>query len=214
VHIDVFSDVVCPWCALGARRLRSALAELDRTGVLPADRVTVRWRAFQLDPDAPPGPQDLRTSLERKYGPGSFDAMTSRLTALGVDEGIDYRFDLAVRVNTFDAHRLICWSAGEPAGQDPLVESLFLAYFTEGADVSDHDTLVRIAGRAGLDEGAARTVLDGQRFADEVAADRQRARESDITGVPAFVIDGRALIPGAQDVETLVRILARQAARA
>ncbi|MBU6215478.1 MAG: DsbA family oxidoreductase [Acidobacteria bacterium] len=211
--IEVFSDVVCPWCALGARRLSAALDELDRTGVLPADRVTVRWRAFQLDPDAPPGPGDLRGALERKYGPGSFDAMTTRLTALGADEGIDFRFDRALRTNTFDAHRLLAWAAGEPTGQGPLVTALFRAYFTDGADVSDHATLTTLAGDVGLDADGAAAVLAGGDHADEVLADRARARAADITGVPAFVLDERALIPGAQDSATLVRFLGRQANR-
>ena len=211
--IEVFSDVVCPWCAVGARRLGAALDELDRTGALPADRVTVRWRAFQLDPDAPPGPGDLRSALERKYGPGSFEAMTSRLTAIGAEEGIDFRFDLAVRTNTFDAHRLLAWAAGEPAGQDPLVAALFRAYFTDGVDVSDLGVLRGLAEAAGLDGGGAAAVLSGDAHAEEVLADRTRARASDITGVPAFVLDGRALIPGAQDTATMVRFLARQANR-
>jgi len=213
VLIEVFSDVVCPWCALGARRLSAALDELDRTGVLSADRVTVRWRAFQLDPDAPPGPGDLRSALERKYGPGSFDAMTSRLTALGAEEGIDFRFDRALRTNTFDAHRLLAWAAGEPAGQGPLVAALFRAYFTEGADVSDHGVLAGLAELAELDRDGAAAVLDGGAHAEEVLADRARARAADITGVPAFVLDERALIPGAQDTATMVRFLSRQASR-
>jgi predicted DsbA family dithiol-disulfide isomerase len=213
VRIDVFSDVVCPWCALGARRLRAALVELDGSGVLPIDEVQVRWRAFQLDPGAPAEPGDLRAALEAKYGPGAFDTMTGRLTALGEPAGIDFRFDRAVRTNTFDAHRLIAWAAGQPAGQDALVEALFVAYFTDGADVADHDTLVRLAEQSGLDGPGARGVLGGRTFADEVLADREEAREADITGVPAFVIDRRALIPGAQEVDTMVRVLARQAGR-
>jgi len=213
VLIELFSDVVCPWCYLGARRLRSALEELDRSGVLDPDDIEVRWRAFQLDPAAPGDPQDLRSSVDRKYGPGSFDAMTARLVPLGVEAGIDYRFDLAQRVNTLAAHRLIEWAHSQPAGQHALVEALFAAYFTNGEDVSDPTTLVGLADGAGLDAGAAAAVLESDSLIEQVQQDRTRAEQFDITGVPAFLIDQRALIPGAQDVETLVRLLARIAGR-
>jgi len=207
VRIDIWSDVICPWCYLGSRRLDAAL---DRLGW---DDVEIRWHAFQLDPGAPPASGDLRTALERKYGPGSFDAMTTRLTSLGAAAGIDYRFDLARRVNTFDAHRLLAWAATRPGGQGPLVERLFLAYFTEGADVSDHATLSGLVAEVDGDVGAAAAVLAGDEFADEVRADVAVARERDVTGVPAFVVDGGVMIPGAQEVDTFVRVLERTAAR-
>jgi len=105
MRIDIWSDVVCPWCYLGSRRFAAALDQVGRDGV------EIHWRAFQLDPAAPREPGDLRAALDRKYGPGSFDSMTPRLVALGEHEGIDYRCDLALRVNTADAHRLISWSA-------------------------------------------------------------------------------------------------------
>jgi predicted DsbA family dithiol-disulfide isomerase len=206
VHIDIWSDVICPWCYLGSRRLAAALDRFDRD-------VTVRWHAFELDPGAPPEPGDLRAALERKYGPGSFDAMTGRLTALGEADGIEYRFDRALRVNTFDAHRLVDWAVTQPAGQDGIVTSLFRAYFTDGEDVSDHATLVRLAAAAGLDAELAGEVLASGAHAEEVRADEAQARELDITGVPAFVVDQRVLIPGAQDVDTIVRVLERTAER-
>ncbi len=213
MELEVFSDVVCPWCLLGARRLDLALDELDRTGTLERDAVTVRWRAFQLDPSAPAEPQDLRPTIDRKYGPGSFDVMTQRLSTLGHEVGIDYRFDLAQRVNTFDAHRLLAWSATQPAGQGQLVGLLFTAYFTSGADVSDHATLVGLADAAGLDPQAASDVLAGDDWSEPVLADRAAAERLDVSGVPTFVVDGGAVIPGAQDVATLVRFLGRLAAR-
>jgi len=213
VEIEVFSDVVCPWCYLGARRLGLALDELDRTGVVDRSTVRVRWRAFQLDPSAPPEAQDLRTAIDRKYGPGAFDGTIRRLTPLGSEVGIDYRFDLARRVNTLDAHRLMAWAATQPPGQDALAEGLFEAYFTRGDDVSDHSTLVRIAGDAGLEADAAAELLAGDGGTDAVLADRAEAERLDVTGVPTFRVDGAAIIPGAQDVETVVRVLARQAER-
>lgn len=211
MHIDIWSDVICPWCYLGERRFEAALAQLDW-----GDEVTVRYRAYQLDPRATAEPRDLRAAIERKYGPGAFDAMTTRLTALGAEAGIEYRFDRALRVGTLDAHRLIAWSweVGGATAQHAIVQRLFRAYFTEGANVADHPTLARLAGEAGLDPGAATEVLGGLAFADEVAADLEGALDRGITGVPAFVVDDRALIPGAQDVATFVDLLSRLRDRA
>lgn len=213
MRIDIWSDVICPWCYLGSRRLGAALDRLDAEGTLPRDEVEVHWRAFELDPGAPAEPQELRPVLERKYGPGAFDAMTARLTALGAADGIDYRFDLAQRVNTFDAHRLLSWAATQDAGQDRLVADLFRAYFTDGADVSDRATLTGLAGGAGLDADHAGEVLAGGGHAEEVRADEATARELDVTGVPAFVIDGAVMIPGAQEVDTIVKVVTRALAR-
>jgi predicted DsbA family dithiol-disulfide isomerase len=121
VHIDVWSDLVCPWCYLGERRLDRALERLD------AHDVVVRWRAYQLDPTATDAPGDLRATLDAKYGAGAFDSMTPRLVALGAAEGIDYRCDLAQRVNTRRGHQLVAaaWHAGGAAAQDRLVDRLF-----------------------------------------------------------------------------------------
>jgi predicted DsbA family dithiol-disulfide isomerase len=206
MRIDIWSDVVCPWCYLGHRRFRTAL---DQLGDASAG-VEVHWRAFELDPRAPAEPQPLRPVLERKYGPGAFDAMTERLTALGAAEGLEYRFDLARRVNTFDAHRLSLWASATAVDRhDALVERLFRSYFSEGGDVSDHGTLVGLAADVGLDAEAAAEVLGAGAFGDEVRADEAAAREHDVTGVPAFVIEEQLLIPGAQDVDTLVRLIGR-----
>lgn len=207
MRIDIWSDVVCPWCYLGHRRFATALAQL------PELEVDVHWRAFELDPHAPREPRDLVAVLEHKYGPGAYTSMTSRLTALGAAEGIDYRFDLARRVNTFDAHRLIAWSTTQPHGQEPMVEGLFAAYFTEGADVADASTLLDIVERIGGDPTAAAVVLDGGGYADVVRADEARARDLEVTGVPAFVLAERITIPGAQDVDTFVRVIERAAER-
>ncbi len=205
MRIDIWSDVICPWCYLGARRLASALDQVGRDGI------EVRWRAFQLDPAAPREPGDLRTALERKYGPGSFDAMTQRLESLGRDEGIEYRFDRALRVNTADAHRLIAWagSSGAQGAQDALVRRLFDDYFTQGADVGDPATLVAAAVAAGLDGEAAGELLVSDGFDQQVRDDQAEAHERGISGVPAFVIDDQWVIPGAQDTERMVQLLSR-----
>lgn len=207
MRVEIWSDVICPWCYLGSRRLATALERFDG-----GDDVTVRWHAFELDPGAPPEVGDLRSALERKYGPGSFDAMTGRLTALGEADGIEYRFEDAKRVNTFDAHRLISSVVDDPVLQGALVQRLFRAYFTEGADLSDRNELVRLAVEAGLDADAVAELLASGGRSDEVRADEAEARQLDITGVPAFVIDRRVMIPGAQDADTIVRILERAAA--
>lgn len=205
VRIDVWSDVICPWCYLGARRLDRALDQLGWR-----DEVEVHWRAFQLDPSASAEPGDLRRALERKYGPGAFDSMTRRLTALGAAEGIDYRFDRALRVNTLDAHRLLAWAGTlGTEEQGALGDRLFRAYFTEGANVADHDALARLAGESGLDADEAAEVLATGAFAGDVQADLDAARDRDIHGVPNFVIEDRLSIPGAQEVETMVMLLER-----
>jgi predicted DsbA family dithiol-disulfide isomerase len=209
MRIDIWSDVICPWCYLGHARLDAALEQLEW------DDVDIHWRAFQLDPRSPVEPGNLEEAIERKYGPGSFKGMSKRLSELGAAEGLDYRFDLAQRVNTFDAHRLIAWAGELGTGeQDRLARRLFLAYFTEGENVADHDTLTRIAGEAELDAETAAEVLDSKLFANEVQSDQSEAHDRQVTGVPAFVIDGKAMIPGAQEVDTMVRVLQRARDRA
>lgn len=210
MRIDIWSDVVCPWCFLGKRRFERAVSELgDHAGF------EVRWRAFQLDPTATRDPGDLRRSMERKYGPGAFDSMVRRLGALGEAEGIDYRFDLAQRVNTLDAHRLVAWAwdTGGADAQGRVVEQLFTAYFGEGANVADHETLAVAAGQVGLDTGEARRVLGSGAYQVEVRDDLVGATERDLTGVPAFVVADRLLIPGAQEVETFRQILGKALVR-
>jgi len=214
VRIDIWSDIVCPWCYLGSRRLASAVERFSETH--PDEPVTVRWRAYELDPGAPPDPRPMRPVIDAKYGPGAFDSMTTRLRALGSAEGIDYRLEETLRVNTFDAHRLMAWAGsldevGPADAQDHLSDALFLSYFTEGRNVADHGALVEICGSAGLDVDAATEVLASGAFADEVREDEATARANDITGVPATVVDGRLLVPGAQEVDTFLRVLEKAA---
>jgi len=210
MQLDVWSDAVCPSCYLGHRRLEEAIDRLGPEG----DAIELRWRAFQLDPGATREPKDLRQAIDRKYGPGAFEAMNGRLTALGTEAGIDYRFDRALRVGTVDAHRLIQWAqATSPELVDPLVDSLFRAYFTEGANVSDHDVLRSIAVSVGLDGDAADEVLASDTWADTVVADHDEAVSIGVTGVPAVVFNGAPIIPGAQDVDTMERILRRVLAK-
>ncbi|MFP3905613.1 MAG: DsbA family oxidoreductase [Acidimicrobiales bacterium] len=211
MRIDIWSDLICPWCFLGKRRFDQAV---ERLGGL--DGVEVRWRAFQLDPTATTEPGDLKRSIEAKYGSGAFDQMTRRLGALGEADGIDYRFDLAKRVNTIDAHRLVAWSSATDghAAQAALVERLFRAYFQEGANVADHATLAGAAAEVGLDGDAAAAMLAGGDHLATVESDLAEAREHGIAGVPAFVLDERFVIPGAQDTDTFVNLIGRVLDRA
>lgn len=206
MRIDVWSDVVCPWCYLGKARLEEAIA-----GLPFADEIEVRWRAFQLDPTATAEPKDLRAALERKYGPGAFDGMQTRLGALGREAGIDYRFDDAVRVTSLPALMLVAWveDALGPDAAGRLHDRLFHAYFTEGANIADPGNLVDWAVEVGADRDLAGDAVATGAGRDAVALDLRAAAERDITAVPAFVLDDRALIPGAQDVDTLRAMITR-----
>lgn len=205
MRIDIWSDIVCPWCYLGARRLDAALDRLEW-----GDEVEIVWRAYQLDPSASDEPGDLRRAIDRKYGPGAFDSMADRLTALGADVDIDYRFDRALRVNTFAGHRLMAWALTHgPQRQSALGDRLFRAYFTDGENIADQVRLRRLAGEIGLDATEAGEVLDAGSFADDVQRDLTAAAERSITAVPTFVIADRLAVPGAQDVDTMVSLLER-----
>ena len=212
MRIDVWSDMVCPWCYLGHRRLALALEELAAEGL---DDIDVHWHAFELDPRAPSEPGDLRAVLEKKYGPGAFETMTGRLGALGAEAGIDYRFDLAQRVNTFDAHRVAAFAATAGGDvQDRVVDRLFRAYFSEGADLSDHGVLSALAAETGLDGHEVAGMLAGDDLVEQVRADEAMAHDLGVGGVPAFVIERQFLVSGAQDTETFVRLLRRAAGSA
>jgi predicted DsbA family dithiol-disulfide isomerase len=210
MRIDVWSDVVCPWCYLGKRRLDVALAGLDF-----ADEVEVRWRAFQLDPTATAEPKDLATAIDRKYGPGAFRGMTGRLVPLGEEVGIDYRFDLAQRVTSLPALALAAWieSTEGPEGAERLLERLFRAYFTEGANIADPANLADWAVEAGADRELAGDAVATGAGQEAVATDLEGAADRQITGVPAFVVEDSFLIPGAQDVETIRNLLTRMHAK-
>jgi predicted DsbA family dithiol-disulfide isomerase len=206
MRIDIWSDVVCPWCYIGKRRLESALAAFaHRT------EVEIAWHSFELDPEAPrarEGSYDER--LAEKYGVSVAEAagMTATMTAAAATEGLDFRFDLARPGNTFDAHRLLHFAA-ERGVQGALKERLLAATFTEGAPISDTATLVRLATEAGLDGDQVRDVLAGDAFAADVRADEQQAQALGIRGVPFFVIDQKYGVSGAQPSDLLLEVLDR-----
>ena len=206
MKVEIWSDVVCPWCYVGKRRFEAALAAFPQR-----DEVELVWRSFELDAGAPPSPDEPGSYAERlaaKYGGGLPRAqqMIDTMTATAAAEGLDFRFDRARPGNTFDAHRLL-HLALERGVQDDVKEALDRATFTEGLRVSDHDSLVEVVAAAGLDAEEARAVLASDRYADAVRADEQRAHAYGITGVPFFVVDGRYGVSGAQPAEVLQQVL-------
>jgi predicted DsbA family dithiol-disulfide isomerase len=205
--IDVVSDVVCPWCYLGKRRLERAVATLGRP-------VTVAWRPFQLDGSIPAGGIARETYLTRKFGGvRAVDASHRRLTEMGREEGIDYRFAAITRSpNTLDAHRLIRWAAAE-GRQEAIVERLFRAYFTEGLDVGDRAVLARLAAEAGI-AGDVAARLAGAADRDDVADEIAVAQQIGVTGVPCFIFDRHYAVVGAQSPETLVQAMTEAIAAA
>ncbi len=211
--VEVWSDVVCPWCYIGKRRLEAALAGFEHR-----DQVEVVWRSFELDPttprsDQPGGGSDIATYLGRKYGGGREAglAMNARVTEVAAADGLDYHLDRATRANTIDAHRLLhlALEAGGPALQGRLKERLMAAYFTDSEVVDDPDTLRRIGADAGLDPARVEEVLSSDAFADDVAADVEQARAYGANGVPFTVVDGRYGVSGAQPVEVFDQALRR-----
>jgi predicted DsbA family dithiol-disulfide isomerase len=204
MRIEIWSDVVCPWCYIGKRRLEKALADFPY-----ADDVEVVWRSFQLDPSAPDTPTEtVADYLGRKYGGGAEAGaeMVARVTALAAEEGMTWRHSESLRVGTFDAHRLL-HAAGDRRGE--LKEALLHAYFAEAQNVADHETLARIATEVGLDDVVVKEVLTTDRYADQVEADIRQAAAYGATGVPFFVIDQKYGLSGAQPVDTFRQVLDR-----
>jgi predicted DsbA family dithiol-disulfide isomerase len=204
--VEIWSDVVCPWCYIGKRRFEAALEAFEHR-----DEVTVMWRSFELDPAAPRNVEGTATErLAAKYGmsleraEGLHREMTERAAA----EGLEFRFDLAQSGNTFDAHRLIHLAATY-GHQAAAKERLMRAYFTEGAAISDPETLIGLMAEVGVDAAEARDVLLGDRFAEDVREDEQLAGQLGIQGVPFFVLDRRFGVSGAQPPEALVQALER-----
>ena len=203
--MEIWSDVACPWCYIGKRRLEQALAKFPN-----ANTVEVTWRAFELDPSAPREKQE-GTYIERlakKYNTSTREAQTmvDRLVDAARPDGLDFRFDIMCPGNTFDAHRLLHWALTERV-QDILKERLFRAYFCEGQMLNDHDTLTRLASEVGLNPEAARAVLQSNAYGQEVREDEKEARSLGIGGVPFFVIADKFGVSGAQPPEILLDVL-------
>jgi predicted DsbA family dithiol-disulfide isomerase len=204
VLVEIWSDVVCPWCYIGKRRFEAALARFEHR-----DEVEVRWRSLELDPRASTsGDRALAPHLAAKYGVDAAEAaaMIDRITEAAAGEGLAYRLDQARPTGTFDAHRLL-HLAHERQVQDRLHERLFAAYCCEGRHLADADTLVELAVDSGLDAEEARHVLATDAYADQVRADEAAGSRLGLTGVPFFVADRRVAAAGAHPSDNLLQLL-------
>lgn len=212
--VEIWSDVVCPWCFIGKRRFERALDIIGEQGV-DTSAITVAYRAYQLDPSPRPAgaPPMMATEMyARKFGgPERAEAILEHLTTVAAADGLEFKLDRAIRANTFDAHRLL-WLAeqsGNAMVQSELKELLMQAYFTDGLDISDRETLVRIAASIGADADAISAFLDGSEGGLEVRSMVDEAVDLGITGVPAYVINRSWTIPGAQDTDVFAQVLTR-----
>ena len=213
LRVQVWSDIVCPWCYVGKRRLEAAIARMSE----PTD-IEVIWRAFELDPAAPrvpPPGTSYAERLARKYGTSipQADAMIERMTSVAAADGLTFRFDRIKPGNTFDAHRIL-HLAGERGVQDAVKERLLRAYMTEGEPIGDPEALARLSGEAGLDPDDVRHVLAGDAYAKQVRADEDEAHRLGIDAVPFFVLGGVYGVSGAQPVEALHQALTKAMAEA
>jgi len=196
MHIDIVSDVICPWCFIGKRRLERALKMRPEVGV------SIGWRAFQLNPDMPREGMPRQEYLAAKFGgAGQARRIYTAVEQAGAGEGIDFAFDCIRRTpNTINAHRLIRFASGEGRGGD-MVEALFRAYFLDGRDIGAVSELAAIAAEAGFDDAAAAAWLASDRGREAVIAEDRAARRAGIEGVPCFVVDGGYALSGAQEPE-------------
>lgn len=209
VVIDVVSDVVCPWCYVGKKRLEAAMR------MLPEREFAVFWRPFQLDPSIPKDGLPRKTYLERKFGNLERLAQThAQLVEIGKAEGIAFAFDKITRSpNTLDAHRLIRW-AQEADKQTEMVDRLFALYFVEGADIGSHEVLIKAAVEVGLDGALVTQLLATGADLDPVIAEINAAGKMGITGVPTFIFASRYAISGAHPAETIRKAIEQTASTA
>lgn len=205
MKIEIWSDIVCPWCYIGKRRIEAAIEQWDKP-------VEVVWRSFQLDPSAPKSSDvPMLDSLTAKYRIPRAQAksMMQRVVDVAATEGLRFNFDIASSGNTLDAHRLLHLAKSRGV-MGELKEALMEQYFTHGLRVSDHEQLAAIATEVGLDADEVADVLGSTRFADDVQRDIDAARANGTTGVPFFVFDNAFGVSGAQEVDTLLQVM-RQA---
>jgi predicted DsbA family dithiol-disulfide isomerase len=204
VLVEIWSDIACPWCYIGKRRLEAALAQFEHR-----DEVEVRWRSFELDPTAPPEREgDLAEHLARKYGMDVAQARARQqeMTETAAAEGAIFRFDSVRSGSTFDAHR-IAHLAAEHGLQDAMKERLLRAYFGEGKLISDHATLAELAAEVGLPQDEIAETLAGERYAEQVRDDERTAQQFGISAVPTFVVDRALGASGAHPPDALLSLL-------
>ncbi|WP_417517282.1 DsbA family oxidoreductase [Marinobacter sp.] len=204
MHIDIVSDIACPWCAIGYARLERAMAQLAGEY-----EFTIEWHAFELNPDHSGEGEPILPALARKYGKSEEEARATQnqMMVIAKDLGINFeKLQERLTCNTFDAHRLVKW-AGEQGQQTGMKQALFEAYFGRGENVSDHDVLVQCVETVGMDTAKAREVLGSDRYARVVREDEANYQKAGVTAVPAFIINNKYLIAGAQEPDTLVQAL-------
>jgi predicted DsbA family dithiol-disulfide isomerase len=204
--IDIISDVICPWCFIGKRRLEKAIAAHD-------GQVKVRWLPFQLNPTMPKegvGRKEYRT---KKFGSWERSLeLDAQMVAVGETEGIHFAFDRTERTpNTVDPHRLI-WLADHQGIQDAIMEALFRAYFTEGRDISNRQTLIDVVADAGLDRNRAEAVLNSNDGLDAIKEAEELSRRHRVDGVPFFIMNGKITLGGAQPPEAFLEAFGKVAA--
>ncbi|WP_240810194.1 DsbA family oxidoreductase [Actinomadura sp. WMMA1423] len=199
--VEIFSDVLCPWCYIGKRRLSAALADVPH-----GHRPRIVWRAYELDPDGEREPGPTAAEAMVRWWGDQATARVERIRALGAAEGLELNLHLARPVNTFDAHRL-CGLAADRGRADQMMERLLRAYHTEGLNVADPQVLQRLGEEAGLDAEDVRAVLAGTGYAQRVRADRRRGVEHGVTGVPSLLVDGGPPVSAVQPPAALRRLL-------
>jgi len=200
LSVDVISDVICPWCYIGKRRLETAIAAVDRQHY-----VKVQWHPFQLNPTMPKEGISRKEYRTRKFGSWERSLeLDTKVTAVGESEGIHFAFDKSQRTpNTFDAHRLI-WLAGQHDLQDAVVEALFRGYFTEGRDVGSLQILVDLATEAGLGRQVAEEMLSSEDGMEAIMTGQALSQQYDVTSVPFFIVNNAVTLSGAQAPETFI----------
>ncbi|MGN0065720.1 MAG: DsbA family protein [Nocardioides sp.] len=207
MQIEIWSDVVCPWCYIGKRRLEKALSEFPH-----ADQVEVHWRSYLLDPSAPAvATETVAESLGKKYGggPEAGRQMIDRVVAVAAEEGMAWQYDKSMRVSTIDAHRLLhlAHATGGNALQGAFKEALLEANFIGARNVGDKDVLRELAVGAGLPADRVEEVLASEEYFSDVQADIEQAQRYGASGVPFYVVDGKYGVSGAQSGEVFTQVL-------
>jgi predicted DsbA family dithiol-disulfide isomerase len=204
MKVEIWSDVMCPFCYIGKRRFEQALEQFEY-----ADNVEVEWKSFQLNPDMETDPDiNINDYLAEAKGwsPEQARQMNQRVTDMAKEEGLEYDMDQAVVANSFDAHRLIQFAKTHNKGND-AEEALFRAYFTEGKNIADHDTLVQLASNIELDPEETKEVLNTDRYTNQVKHDIEVASSINIRGVPFFLFDRKFAVSGARETEVFLKAL-------
>nr|WP_070959504.1 DsbA family oxidoreductase [Hyphomonas sp. Mor2] len=211
LHIEMVSDLVCPWCWVGLRRLKGAIAQV------PELDVEVLFRPFELDPSVPPGGTDYKAYMKARFGSDQnrerSNQMRDALIQFGEAEGIPFDFDrISWRPNSFNAHRVVHWAQGQSLGMEAK-EALFEAFFSKGLDIGDHEVLVTLASEIGLDPNIVSDLLTSEADVDTVRNEQNLFRQMGVSGVPTFIALRQIAVQGAESSDKLARFLKTAAAQ-